>query len=97
MIQLPMIGTAERTEYSRFQVTLVDKTNKSVKPIEYSRQNRFFDNLQDRNTFINMFESAIIEAGGKLVHNVRMNHPSFTSFDVFDKKGNIGIEMTVYH
>lgn len=92
-----MIGTTERTASSKYQITLVDKTDKSVNPLEYPRQNKFFDNLHDRNTFIKMFESAIIEAGGKLVHNVRMNHPVFTSFDIFDKKGNLGIEMTVYH
>lgn len=97
MIKLPIIGTEEKTESSRFQVTLVDKTNKSLKPLEYPRINRFFDNHNDRNTFLKMFESSINETGGKLVHNIRLSHPSFASFDIFDKQGNTRYEITVYH
>lgn len=97
MIQLPMIGTEEQTESSKFQITLVDKTNKSIPPIEYPRTNRFFENLNDRNTFIQMLESAVIQKGGRLVHNVRMSHPCFATFNIFDKQGDIGLEITVYH
>jgi hypothetical protein len=97
MIKLPMLGTTEKTESSRYQVMLTDKTNKSLKPLEYPKINRFFDNLNDRNTFIEMFEATIHKSGGKLVHNIRLSHPSFESFDIFDKQGNTSYEITVYH
>lgn len=96
MLKLPMLGTAEKTELSNFQLTLVDKTNKSLKPLDYPRVNRFFDNIEDRNNFLNLFESSISQSGGKFVHNARLSHPLFDSFDIFDKNGNTEYEIVVY-
>lgn len=89
MMKIPMLGTAEKKESSKFQVTLVDKTNKT-------RINRFFDNIEDRNNFINLFESSILQSGGKFVHKVRLSHPLFESFDILDQHGNTKYEIVVY-
>lgn len=63
-----MFETAEKTESSRYHVTLVDKTNKSLHPLDYPRINRFFDyNIEERNTFVNSFETSVLKSGGKLV------------------------------
>ena len=92
-----MFGTAEKTESSKFQITLVDKTNKSLHPMDYPRINRFFDNIEERNTFVNSFESSILQSGGKLVHLKMQSHPLFESFVIVDKGGNANYEITVYH
>lgn len=97
MLNFPTLGTAYQTEKSNFQVTLVDKTDKNKTPLEYLRINRFFDNLNDRNTFVRLFESSINKAGGKLVHNTKLSHPLFESFNVIDKQGNQNYEITIYH
>jgi hypothetical protein len=76
---------------------LTDKTNKSIHPMDYPRINRFFDNLNDRNTFIQLFQNEINKAGGRLIHNERMSHPVFASIDIYDYKGNVNYELVVYH
>lgn len=96
MIKLPMLGTSEKTELSRYQVTLVDKTDKSLHPMEYPRINRFFDSKDNRNTFLQLFENSIRQSGGRLVHNKVLSHPSFQSFEIYDKQGVMNFEITVY-
>lgn len=95
-MKLPMIGTVDKTASSEFQVTLVDSRDKTLHPMDYPRINRFFDNLDDRNSFITMLESSIIKAGGKIVHNERFSHPLFSSFYIFDSRGNKSFDLTVY-
>lgn len=96
-MQLPMLGTEEKTEASRFQVTLVDNTDKSIHPSEYPRINRFFENLKDRNAFVEMLEASIMKTGGRLVHNTVQSHPLFVSFDILDKEGSKNYSITVYN
>lgn len=96
MFDIQMFGSSEKTESSRFQITLVDKTNKNLHPIDYPRINKFFDNTEERNTFINAFESSIIQSGGKLVHLKAQSHPLFESFGIVDDAGNVNYEITVY-
>lgn len=96
-VELPMIGTPEKTASSEFQVTLVDKTIPNEYPLGYPRINRFFDNLADRNAFVTMLESSINKFGGKIAVNEKLRHPVFTSFDIFDNKGFKNFELTVYH
>lgn len=96
MIQLPMIGTEEQTESSTFQITLVDQRDTRLHPMDYPRTNRYFDNVTDRNTFIQLFESTVQKHGGKLVHNARMSHPVFEVFDIYDEQGNTSFEITMY-
>lgn len=95
-MQLPMLGTTEKTESSKFQVTLVDNRDKQLHPMNYPRIDRFFENISDRNTFVTMFETSIINSGGKLVKNP-LTHPLFTSFDIIDENGDKGFQITIYH
>lgn len=96
MMQLPMIGTSEKTENSQFQITLVDTTDHALHPMDYPRIHRFFDTIADRNLFLQLFETTILTAGGKLVHEFKQSHPLFESFSIYDHKGNLGHEITVY-
>ena len=96
MLNLPMLGTEHQTESSKFQVTLVVKIDKNKQPFEYPRINRFFDNLNDRNTFIKLFESSINEAGGSLKPDIRLSHSLFESFNVVDERGKCNYALTVY-
>ena len=61
MFDAQILGTAEQTESSKFQITLVDKTNKRLHPKDYPRINRYFDNIEERNTFVNLFETSILK------------------------------------
>lgn len=97
MFDIEMLGTAEKTESSRFQITLVDKTNQSLHPMDYPRINRFFDNIEERNTFVNSFENSILKSGGKLVHLKIQSHPLFESYEIVDKDGNANYVITIYH
>ena len=97
MFDIQMLGIAEITESSRYQITLVDKTNKSLHPLDYPRINRFFDKIEERNTFVNSFETSILKSGGELVHLKRQSHPLFESFEIVDKDGKANYEITVYH
>ena len=95
-MNLPMIGTSEKTDASRFQITLVDLTDATCHPMNYPRIHRFFDTIEVRNAFVEQFETSIIQAGGKLVHEVRKSHPLFESFTLVDNAGNKGYSLTVY-
>lgn len=96
-MNLPMVGTTEKNEASKYQVTLVEKTDRSLSPMEYPRIDRFFDNIEDRNVFVMMFEASVFKAGGKLVQLDKMTHPLFSSFAVIDNNGLESFEITVYH
>ena len=97
MFDIQLLGTAEKTVSSRSQITLVDKTNQSLHPMDYPWINRFFDNIEERNTFVNSFENSILKSGGKLVHLKMQSHPLFESFEIVDKNGNVNYVITVYH
>lgn len=95
-MNLPMIGSSEKTKTSKFQISLVDNSDKSLHPIDYPRINRFFDSKDDRNKFLELFEQTIRQRGGKLVHNDKLSHPSFRTFDIVDNYGNVTHDITVY-
>lgn len=95
-MKLPMLGTAEKTANSQFQVSLVDMSDKSQQPKDYPRTNRFFDNILDRNNFVKLFESSILKSGGRLIENP-LTHPLFTSFYILDDRGHKNHEITIYH
>lgn len=95
-MNLPMIGNEYKTEYSKFQVMLTDKTDKTISPINYTRVNRFFDNIEDRNTFVKLFEESILKVNGKLVHNKDVSHPLFITFNIYDNQGVSKYDLTVY-
>lgn len=96
-MELPILGTTEKMKSSRYQVTLVDMTDKNIRPLDYPRTNRFFEYLGDRNSFVTAFETSIMKAGGKLVLNDKLTHPLFSSFAVIDNRGTKNYEITVYH
>lgn len=95
-MELPMLGTDEQTPSSKYQVTLVDQSDKRLKPMEYPRINRFFDTVDDRNSFVTLFETSIQKSGGRLVQD-KLTHPLFVSFDILDKQGERHYSITIYH
>lgn len=95
-MELPMLGTAEKTANSQFQVMLTDSTNKSLHPKDYPRKNRFFETVEDRNAFVTMFETTIHKSGGRFVKK-KLQHPLFTTFDIIDQEGNKTFDLTIYH
>ena len=95
-MDIPKIGTSEKTPTSKYQVTLIDKTNRSLRPLDYPNLHRFFDTIEDRNKFTHLFETSILNTGGKLVHNVSQSHYSFLSFEIYDCYGRNNYSLTVY-
>lgn len=68
-----------------YQVLLNIKGKQSVE--------RFFDNEEQRNKFVEDFELSMYEKGITLIEAPR--HPLFVSFNLFNKKINIGY-ITLY-
>lgn len=95
-MNIPEIGTTEKTPTSKYQVTLIDRTNRSLSPLKYPNSHRFFDNEEDRNTFLRLFETSIIRVGGRLAYNEKQSHFSFQSYDIFDGYGNNDYGLTIY-
>ena len=95
-MELPMLGTSEKTATSQFQVMLTDSRDKSLHPKDYPRTNRFFETAEDRNTFVTMFESTIHKSGGRFVKKA-LQHPLFTTFEIIDNQGNKSFDLTIYH
>jgi len=58
-MSFPIIGDSEKQDTSKYQVTLVNKKDKSIHPVNYPRMNRFFDNESDRNAFVNELQLII--------------------------------------
>ena len=94
-MELPMLGSSEQRPSSKYQITLVDERNSGQKPMDYPRINRFFDNKEDRTTFLKLFESSVQRSEGQLVVNP-FPHPLFISFFILDKEGKKDFSIAVY-
>lgn len=81
---------------ARYQVTLTDESDPTIRPPERARINRFFDDKTARDNFLSEFEAEITRAGGKVIHNPKLDHFYFRVFDIYDAHGRRVKSVTVY-
>jgi len=97
MLELTVtLGTPEKTENSRFQVTVFKRPSVSVEQSLKERLNRFFDTQEDFVAFMNQLDAAVKSIGGRIVSDERGSHPLFNSYDVIAKDGSRPYSITTY-